>query len=69
MVSEAHCKSFPFTELLLFNNAKVKTVFHSMATLKEREKEREKKGPLGYMSDSLTIRPQLPPPNFYNNLV
>ncbi len=34
MVSEAHCMSFPSTELLLFNNAKVKTVFHSMAPLK-----------------------------------
>ncbi len=27
MVSEAHCMSFPCTELLLFNYAKVKTVF------------------------------------------
>ncbi len=35
MVSEAHCMSFPCTELLLFNYAKVKTVFHSMALLKE----------------------------------
>ncbi len=34
MVSEAHCMSFPCTELLLFNYAKVKTVFHSMAPLK-----------------------------------
>ncbi len=34
MVSEAHCISFPCTELLLFNYAKVKTVFHSMAPLK-----------------------------------
>ncbi len=33
MVSEAHCMSFPCTELLLFNYAKVKTVFHSMAPL------------------------------------
>ncbi len=31
---EAHCMSFPCTELLLFNYAKVKTVFHSMAPLK-----------------------------------
>ncbi len=31
MVSEAHSMSFPCTELLLFNYAKVKTVFHSMA--------------------------------------
>ncbi len=33
MVSEANCMSFPCTELLLFNCAKVKTVFHSMAPL------------------------------------
>ncbi len=33
MVSEAHCMSFPSTELLLFNYAKVKTVVHSMAPL------------------------------------
>ncbi len=33
MVSEAHCMSFPCTELLLFNYAKVKTVFRSMAPL------------------------------------
>ncbi len=35
MVSEAHCMSFPCTELLLFNYAKVKTIFHSMAPLKK----------------------------------
>ncbi len=34
MVSEAHCMSFPCAELLLFNYAKVKTIFHSMAPLK-----------------------------------
>ncbi len=34
MVFEAHCMSFPCTELLLFNYAKLKTVFHSMAPLK-----------------------------------
>ncbi len=34
MVFEAHCMSFTCTELLLFNYAKVKTVFHSMATFK-----------------------------------
>ncbi len=28
-----HCMSFPCIELLLFNYAKVKTVFHSMAPL------------------------------------
>ncbi len=33
MVFEAHCMSFSCTELLLFNYAKVKTVFHSMAPL------------------------------------
>ncbi len=33
MVSEAHCMSCPSTELLLFNYANVKTVFHSMAPL------------------------------------
>ncbi len=33
MVFEAHGMSFPCTELLLFNNAKVNTVFHSMAPL------------------------------------
>ncbi len=33
MVSEAHCMSFPCTELLSFNYAKVKTDFHSMAPL------------------------------------
>ncbi len=31
MVSEAHCMSLTCAELLLFNYAKVKTVFHSMA--------------------------------------
>jgi len=30
----AHCMSFPCTELILFNYAKVKIVFHSMAPLK-----------------------------------
>ncbi len=35
MVFEAHCMSFLCTELLLFNYAKVKTVFHSMAPLKK----------------------------------
>ncbi len=33
MVFEAHSMSFPCTELLLFNYAKVNTVFHSMAPL------------------------------------
>ncbi len=34
MVFEAHCMSFPCTELLLlFNYAEVNTVFHSMAPL------------------------------------
>ncbi len=33
MVSEAHCMSFPCTALLLLNYAKIKTVFHSMASL------------------------------------
>ncbi len=33
MVFEAHCMTFPCTELLLFNYAKVNTVFHSMAPL------------------------------------
>ncbi len=33
MVFEAHCMSFPCTELLLFNYAKVNTVFHSIAPL------------------------------------
>ncbi len=33
MMFEAHGMSFPCTELLLFNYAKVKTVFHSMASL------------------------------------
>ncbi len=31
MVFEAHSMSFPCKELLLFNYAKVNTVFHSMA--------------------------------------
>ncbi len=35
MVFEAHGMSFPFTELLLFNYAKVNTVSHSMAPLKK----------------------------------
>ncbi len=34
MVFEAHGMSFPCTELLLFDDAKVNTVFHSMAPLK-----------------------------------
>ncbi len=33
MVFEAHGMPFPHTELLLFNYAKVKTVFHSMPPL------------------------------------
>ncbi len=37
MVFEAHGMSFPCTELLLFNYAKVKTVFHSMAPLIMRQ--------------------------------
>ncbi len=36
MVSEAHWMSFTCIELLLFNYAKVKTVFHSMALLSKR---------------------------------
>ncbi len=32
---ETHSMSFTCTELLLFNYAKVKTVFHSMAPLKK----------------------------------
>ncbi len=36
MVSEVHCMSFQCTELLLFNYAKVKTVFHSMAPLTKK---------------------------------
>ncbi len=35
MVFEAHGMSFPCTELLLFNYAKVNIVFHSMAPLSE----------------------------------
>ncbi len=34
MMFEAHGVSFPCTRLLLFNYAKIKTVFHSMAHLK-----------------------------------
>ncbi len=37
MVSEAHCMSFSCTELLLFNYAKVKTVFHYMTPLKQSD--------------------------------
>ncbi len=33
MMFEAHSMSFPCKELLLFNYAKVNTVFHSMAPL------------------------------------
>ncbi len=33
MVFEAHCMSSPCAELLLFNYAKINTVFHSMAPL------------------------------------
>ncbi len=33
IVFEAHGVSFPCTELLLFNYAKVNTIFHSMAAL------------------------------------
>ncbi len=33
MVFEAHSMYFPCTELLLFNYAKIKRVFHSMAPL------------------------------------
>ncbi len=36
MVFEAHSMSFPCTEHLLFNYAKVNTVYHSMAPLKEK---------------------------------
>ncbi len=36
MVFEAHSMSFPCTELLLFNYAKVNTVFHFMAPLQEK---------------------------------
>ncbi len=39
MVFEAHCMSFPCTELLLFNYAKVNTVFHSMAPESDSLKE------------------------------
>ncbi len=33
MVFDSHGMSFPCTELLLFNYAKVNTVFHSMTPL------------------------------------
>ncbi len=46
MVCEAHCMSSPCTELLLFNYAKVKTVFHSMAPLTKNPHETEKFGKL-----------------------
>ncbi len=36
MVFEALCMSFECTELLLFNYAKLNTVFHSMAPLNEK---------------------------------
>ncbi len=36
MVLEAHCMSFPCTELLLFNYAKVNIVFQSMAPLNKQ---------------------------------
>ncbi len=36
---EAHGMSFQCTELLLFNYAKVKTVFHSMAPLNKVDEE------------------------------
>ncbi len=45
MVSEAHCMSFPCTELLLFNYAKVKTVFHSMAPLSFAKAHRQSSPP------------------------
>ncbi len=35
MVFEAHGMIFPCTELLLFNFAAVKTVFHSMTSLRQ----------------------------------
>ncbi len=35
MVFEAHCMSFPCTELLLFNYAKANRVLYSMAPLKK----------------------------------
>ncbi len=38
MVFKAHCISFPCTELLLFNYAKVKTVFHSTGTFNIKPK-------------------------------
>ncbi len=37
MVSEAHCMSFPCTELLLFNYAKVKDSFSFYGTFKYRD--------------------------------
>ncbi len=37
MVFEAHGIPFPYTELLLFSYAKVNTVFHSMAPLKQHD--------------------------------
>ncbi len=46
MVFKAHCMSFQCTELLLFNYAKVNTVFHSTAPLiiiREVYKEEERK--------------------------
>ncbi len=41
MVFEAYGMSFPCTELLLFNCAKVNTVFHSMAPLRSLLAESE----------------------------
>ncbi len=40
MVFEAHGMSFPCTELLLFNYAKVNTVFHSMVPLKKKKTDK-----------------------------
>ncbi len=52
MVFEAHGMSFPCTELLLFIYAKVKTVFHSMASLKEEFTQKFK-----FTAALLTLRP------------
>ncbi len=38
MVFEAHGMSFPCTQLLLFNYAKVNTVFHYLAPLNKRRR-------------------------------
>lgn len=51
MEFETHCMSFPCTELLLFNYAKINSIFHSRAPLKSSVANKLLKGTTSFGGD------------------